>query len=62
MTPVYVPHTYYRFGGAVDNGLCFFNDCVSCMEHSECARCGWNPVVAMRRVEKVREALMREKS
>ena len=60
MTPVYVPNTNYRFG-SVDNGLCLYNDCVMCDEKGGCKRCGWNPVVAMRRVEKVREELLREK-
>lgn len=34
---------------------CKFNSAAECEEPSQCAKCGWNPHVAARRIQKVRQ-------
>ena len=45
----------------MDTFECPYNRCVDCSEMT-CARFGWNPEVAERRLKKIKEEMMEEKS
>lgn len=51
---VFVPSTY-TFVDAP--GCCRYNHGVGCTEKTECYHCGWNPVIAAKRMEKIRRKL-----
>lgn len=53
---IFVPKT----DGVVppSNGSCANNKAITCLEAGElCNRCGWNPKVGAKRLEKIREGL-----
>ena len=40
----------------MDNVECKHNHGVGCENQTKCAACGWNPAVAQRRLQEIREA------
>lgn len=53
MSPVFVPPAY-RFTDCP--GYCKFNQGVGCTEKTQCGHCGWNPIIAEKRLAKIKEA------
>lgn len=40
---------------------CPGNAAVICPDHSQCSRCGWNPKIAAKRLEKIEKELKRRR-
>ena len=57
-TPIFVPATNYTFKEV--ETICHYNETVICTERGKCSRCGWNPVVAKIRADKIRRELERK--